>query len=179
MNYKKVIVVDVEATCWRGYPPKGQTNEIIEIGICQLDMETLKPLNKRSILVKPSRSGISEFCTELTTITKDLIDQKGIPLVDACQILEEDFNSKRLVWSSYGEYDRNIFSRNCKDLNVNYPFSKRHLNIKLLFALAKRLSKEVGMKKALELLDLPLEGTHHRGVDDAWNTSKILAYCLK
>ena len=32
--------------------------------------------------------------------------------------------------------------------------------------------KEVGM--ALDKLGLPLEGTHHRGVDDAWNIAKIL-----
>ena len=31
------------------------------------------------------------------------------------------------------------------------------------------------MEQALALLDLPLEGTHHRGVDDAWNTGLILS----
>lgn len=35
------------------------------------------------------------------------------------------------------------------------------------------------MKGALHILDLPLEGTHHRGVDDAKNIAKILYWCLK
>lgn len=179
MKYNQVNVVDVEATCWRGYPPKGQTNEIIEIGICTLDLETLKAAKKRSILVKPSRSKISNFCTELTTLTQKMIDAEGISLRDACLVLEDEYDSKRLVWSSYGDYDRDIFSRNCRMQGVQYPFSKRHINIKLLFALAKRLKKEVGMKKAVKLLDQELEGTHHRGHDDAWNTAKILAYCLR
>jgi len=179
MNYKKVIVVDVEATCWRGYPPKGQTNEIIEVGVCHLNLETLKPEKKRSILVRPSRSRISEFCTELTTLTQEQIDKDGVSLKEACDILEDEYDSRRLVWSSFGDYDKDIFHRNCKMLGIQYPFSKRHINIKLLFALAKRLNKEVGMKKAIKLLDLELEGTHHRGHDDAWNTAKILAFCLR
>lgn len=31
------------------------------------------------------------------------------------------------------------------------------------------------MAQALELLNIPLEGTHHRGGDDAWNIAGILA----
>lgn len=40
------------------------------------------------------------------------------------------------------------------------------------------LPREVGMAQALELLDLPLEGTHHRGDDDAWNIAGILSKLL-
>ena len=28
----RILVVDIEATCWEGNPPPGQTSEIIEIG---------------------------------------------------------------------------------------------------------------------------------------------------
>lgn len=31
----------------------------------------------------------------------------------------------------------------------------------------------VGMERALSMLELPLEGTHHRGIDDAKNIAKI------
>ena len=34
------------------------------------------------------------------------------------------------------------------------------------------------MAEALELLNLPLEGTHHRGEDDAWNITNILSELL-
>ena len=33
--------------------------------------------------------------------------------------------------------------------------------------------------EALRLLQLPLEGTHHRGADDAWNIAAILAELMK
>ncbi|MFY8188443.1 MAG: hypothetical protein ACOVLC_10860 [Flavobacterium sp.] len=41
----------------------------------------------------------------------------------------------------------------------------------------KGLTKKVGRNGALEILQL-LEGTHHRGVDDAKNIAKILYGCL-
>ncbi|MGB3695649.1 MAG: hypothetical protein WA999_23305, partial [Spirulinaceae cyanobacterium] len=61
---------------------------------------------------------------------------------------------------------------------VKYPFGTRHINVKTLLALQRRLAKEVGMAQALEILDLPLQGTHHRGVDDAGNIARILAKLL-
>ena len=36
----KIIVIDLEATCWEGDPPPGQESEIIEIGLCILDVAT-------------------------------------------------------------------------------------------------------------------------------------------
>jgi len=59
-------------------------------------------------------------------------------------------------------------------MNVSYPFSPSHINIKTLFALKMKLSHELGMADALEMLSIPLEGVHHRGVDDARNIAKIL-----
>jgi inhibitor of KinA sporulation pathway (predicted exonuclease) len=35
------------------------------------------------------------------------------------------------------------------------------------------------MKGALNILNIPVEGTHHRGVDDAKNIAKILDVILE
>ena len=51
-----IIVIDLEATCWEGLPPKGQVNEIIEIGICVLDTTTCQVTGNKGILVRPERS---------------------------------------------------------------------------------------------------------------------------
>lgn len=50
--------------------------------------------------------------------------------------------------------------------------------MKILFSELKGISKKVGMNGALEILQIPLEGIHHRGVDDARNIAKILNWCL-
>lgn len=174
----QILVVDVESTCWEGKPPRGQQSDIIEIGLCLLDLTTLQRSGKRSILVRPQRSEISPFCTELTTLKpSDLRD--AVSLAEACGILKQEYASKTRAWASYGDYDRSQFDRNCQDLGVGYPFGKTHLNVKSLFALAGGFTREVGMAEALSRLQLPLEGTHHRGHDDAWNIAHILATLLQ
>lgn len=178
MPFDKIVVVDLEATCWKGYPPKGQTNQIIEVGVCLLDIKTHEITDSRGILVKPTRSEVSEFCTELTTITQEMLDKEGVTLKEACDTLFSEYNSNKRVWASFGDYDRRMFEKDCKSHNLKYPFGKKHINVKTLFALRQKLGKEMGMARGLAYLDIPLEGTHHRGVDDAYNTAKLLASCL-
>lgn len=174
----QLLVIDIEATCWRGAPPVGQENEIIEIGLVPLDLVTGQRLEKRSILVRPERSRVSEFCTELTTLTQEQVDT-GIPFAEACALLREEYRSQERVWASYGDYDRDMFERQCQARGVVYPFGKRHLNIKTLFGLSYTRPREVGLGTALHTMHLPLEGTHHRGDDDAWNIAAILAELLR
>lgn len=177
MALDKIVVVDLEATCWKGHPPKGQISNIIEVGVCLLDISTHEITKKRGILVKPSQSEVSPFCTELTTITQDLLDKEGVSLKEACEILVGEYNSPKRVWASFGNYDKTMFQKDCNLHKLKYPFGKKHVNVKTWFAL-KGKSGEMGMARALKQLELPLEGTHHRGVDDAYNIAKILKYCL-
>ncbi len=170
----RIIVVDVEATCWEGAPPPGEVSEIIEIGICPLDVAAGRPLERRSLLVRPEQSRVSPFCTALTTLTQAQVDA-GMSFGDACAILAEEYGSRDRAWASYGEYDRAQFERQCRAQGIAYPFGPTHLNVKTLVAIALALPREVGMARALALLGLPLEGTHHRGSDDAWNIARILA----
>ncbi|HWM03665.1 MAG TPA: 3'-5' exonuclease [Actinophytocola sp.] len=171
----QVLVIDVESTCWDGPPPEGQRGEIIEIGVCALDVGSLERVGKESILVRPEHSVVSSFCTELTTITAADV-AAGVTFAEACAVLRKEAEGR--VWASYGDYDRRQFERQCADVGVRYPFGIRHLNVKSLFALGRGLTDEVGMDEALRMAGLPLEGTHHRGVDDAWNIAALLARLL-
>jgi inhibitor of KinA sporulation pathway (predicted exonuclease) len=173
----QIIVVDVEATCWDGEPPGGQESEIIEIGICPIDVATGERLEKRGILVKPGKSTVSDFCTTLTTLTREDVE-KGITFKEACSLLQKEYRTKHRVWASYGDYDRRQFERQCLSFHINYPFGATHINVKNLFAVVHRLPHEVGMAEALKISGLPLEGVHHRGEDDAWNIAGILSGLL-
>jgi len=174
----QILVIDIEATCWEGKIPKQQQNEIIEIGICVLDTRlAYKRISSDSILVKPN-SEVSEFCTRLTTLTQADVD-KGVSLKEACAILQTKYHSKQCTWASYGAYDRKQFKKECRNKGIEYPFNKEHINVKQLFTETLHLKRRVGMAGALKILEFPLEGTHHRGIDDAWNIAKILAWLLK
>jgi inhibitor of KinA sporulation pathway (predicted exonuclease) len=174
----KIVVVDIEATCWRGQPPDDQVSEIIEVGVCLLDIASMALSDKRSILVRPVRSRVSAYCTRLTTLTQQQVDQ-GVTFAEACTTLERDYLTRERPWASWGDYDRRIFQEQAKTYDVRYPFSDQHLNVKQLYAEFTRLTRPVGMARALKMSDLVLEGIHHRGDDDAWNIGRLLALLLR
>lgn len=173
-----IIVVDIEATCWENDVDKGdQEQEIIEIGICKLDVETGERVSKESILVKPERSTVSEFCTKLTTLTQKQVDT-GLTFKEACRYIAATYGRNR-IWASYGDYDRRQFERECRSKFVSIPFGPSHINVKSLFSLKHKLSREVGMAGAMSILGQEIVGTHHRGVDDAFNIALILSKTLE
>ena len=174
----RILVIDVESTCWDGEPPVGEESEIIEIGVCSVDVSSLSRIKKHSILVKPDRSFISDFCTELTTLVPEMFTEAGT-LADACKRLKKEFASKDRLWASWGDYDRRQFERCCRTAEVGYPFGVLHLNVKTLFAVSMGLPHEVGLDTACSKLGMEMEGTHHRGDDDAWNIGGVLCELLQ
>jgi inhibitor of KinA sporulation pathway (predicted exonuclease) len=173
-----VLVIDVESTCWDTRPPQGQISEIIEIGICVVDVRSLQRRERRTLMVRPMHSQISPFCTQLTTITADMV-ANAPPLGDAIRIIEQDYNPSERLFAAWGDYDRGQFMRNCELYGLEYPFGPTFLNIKNLFATALGLAKEEGVDAACARVGLPFEGTHHRGGDDAWNIAGLFIWLLE
>ena len=170
-------VIDLEATCWEGQPPPGAVSEVIEIGLAVVDLDARERVSRHRVLVRPARSRVSAFCTELTGITQAEADT-GVSFADACERLVRDHGAAVRPWASWGDYDRHQFVRQCAADRVPYPFGRpaerAHTNAKAVFAEAHGLRRRPGMARALELAGLPLEGRHHRGVDDAWNIAALV-----
>jgi inhibitor of KinA sporulation pathway (predicted exonuclease) len=165
-------VVDVEATCWPGAPPAGQVNEIIQIGVCVVDVVGRTRVGRDDILVRPERSRVGAFCTGLTGLTQERVDG-GVSFAEACALLVERHEAGSRRWASWGEYDRKQFERQCAALGVPYPFGPRHVNVKAAYAEAHG-RRPMGMAQALSHAGLPLEGRHHDGADDAWNIAALV-----
>ncbi|SDM76152.1 3'-5' exonuclease [Actinacidiphila guanduensis] len=168
-------VVDVEATCWDGSPPAGQSSEIIEIGVTVVDIVARMRVSRHRILVRPERSTVSPFCSQLTGLTQTEVDS-GISFEEACRSLAALHATGRRAWASWGDYDRKQFLRQCEATSADYPFGPRHINAKAVFATAFDLPRPVGMARALDMVGLPLEGRHHRGDDDAWNIAALVLH---
>ncbi len=173
----QVLVIDVESTCWEGGPPAGETSEIIEIGLCPVDVASAQRLEKRSILVRPERSDIGRFCSQLTGLVPEMFIGAGT-LADAVRILMDEYDSRDRLWTSWGDYDRKQFERMCRLFGTSYPFGPSHLNIKTLFAVVTGQPRELGLETAYKYLGWKLDGRHHRGHDDAWNIAGILCKLL-
>ncbi|MGW2997571.1 exonuclease domain-containing protein [Streptomyces sp. NPDC001193] len=170
-----VNVVDVEATCWAGSQPAGEVSEIIEIGLTVIDLDAGERLARHRILVRPARSKVSSFCTELTGLTQHEVDQ-GVAFAEACRLLAAEHHAGARPWASWGDYDRHQFTRQCQSTRTAYPFGRHHTNAKAVFTEAYGLRKRPGMAQALQIAGRPLEGRHHRGEDDAWNIAGLVLH---
>lgn len=168
-----INVVDIEATCWAKDEPAKHVSDIIEIGLTTVDLTAGERLAKHKILVKPERSTVSEFCTELTGLTQEEVDS-GVSFAEACDLLATEHKSADRPWASWGDYDRSLFLRQCAAVGVAYPFGETHVNAKAVFGSVHR--GRHGMKTALEVTGLPLEGRHHDGADDSWNIAALVLH---
>ena len=168
------IIFDLEATCWKEKSDKPK--EIIEIGAVKLN-ENLVVVNSFSKFVKPTINPVlSNFCKTLTSIQQKDIDNaqafnEAVASFEKWISPEDD-----ILLISWGYYDKKQILEESSVKNYSGEIIKlleeKHISLKHEFA-KMRKEKPCGMKKALNKLNLPLEGTHHRGIDDAKNIARI------
>lgn len=174
-NFKQYIIFDLEATCWE--EKNNKSKEIIEIGAVKLS-ENLEIVDTFSEFVKATiNPELTEFCKTLTSIKQEDVD-RAKTFNDAIKDFENWIlsSSKDVKLISWGYYDKKQILEESQIKNYSGEIIKlleeKHTSLKHEFA---RIRKErtCGMKKALNKLNLPLKGTHHRGIDDAENIAKI------
>ncbi len=169
MNY---IILDLEASCWKDRSINKQ-NEIIEIGAVKIN-DKGESLEEFCEFIKPKLNPtLSDFCIELTTITQNEIDS-----ADTYDKVIERFKNwinikEPYVLCSWGFYDKKQFEKDCKLHDLQTDWLKNHISLKHQYADIKNLKKPIGMDGALKKEGLELDGTHHRGIDDARNIAKI------
>lgn len=178
MEHRDYLVIDLEATCDNaGAVPKREM-EIIEIGAVLVDRESFEPVREFQTFVRPVRHPrLTAFCQELTSITQEQVDAAP-GFVEALAALRRFMAGEQPLFCSWGAYDRGQFQLDAGYHGVKLPFGPDHLNIKQAFSDALGTNKRFGMAGALRRLGLPLEGTHHRGIDDARNIARILPYAI-
>ena len=175
--HRIITIVDIECTCWPNAPPLDEKADTIEIGVCQFDRFKMEVVNNLSIPIKPSRSKVSEFCTNLTGWTQEKLDSEGVSFQEAIAKLEE-IGVRRGLWCSWGDFDRKFLIEECIEKAVKYPFGPRHLNVKCLYALLKGAKTEIGLERAIKEIGFSFLGNLHSGKDDAHNISRVLNYLL-
>ncbi len=169
MNY---IILDLEATCWKDRNSHKQ-NEIIEIGAVKMNNNG-EALGEFCEFIKPKLNPtLSDFCIELTTITQQEVDS-----ADTFDKVIKRFKKwidieKPYVLCSWGFYDKKQFEKDCELHHLHTGWLKHHISLKHQYGSIKKLRKPIGMGSALKKEKLELDGTHHRGIDDARNIAKI------
>lgn len=169
----RLVVIDYEATCWNAPTDhQKQNQEIIEVGAAFIDCESLEVINELSILVKPSvYPKLDTFCTELTTITQDMVDKAG-NFTEANNVMMSLVKDADL-FTSWGKFDYNILKKCCKLFGARYPFDERHLNMKNFVAHLLGIHPR-GIAKMCVYLALIFQGTQHRALADVKNILEII-----
>jgi 3'-5' exoribonuclease 1 len=180
-KYKYILVVDLEATCCDLQSIPRHQMETIEIGAVMVSTDSLAIVDEFQTFIKPLCHPIlTEFCHQLTSITQSQVDTAPTfpDAIKAWQPWLSKFD--KTIFASWGDYDRKQLQQDSKlhHIDLPYPVSSNHINLKELFSTTQGLNKRYGMAQALNIAQIDLTGTHHRGIDDARNISKLLAFIL-
>ncbi|WP_334073548.1 MULTISPECIES: 3'-5' exonuclease [Paenibacillus] len=168
MNY---IIFDLEATCWEN--ERSKPNEIIEIGAVKLN-EELEMVSEFQTFIKPKlHPQLSDFCKKLTSITQE--DVNAAPGFEQAIFKFREWigKSEPYYLCSWGFYDKSQLKKDCELHRIDTEWLQKHISIKHQHGKMIGLEKGIGMQRALKMFNLPLDGTYHRGIDDAKNISKI------
>ena len=176
---KTLVIFDLEATCWEDR--KFSTPEIIEIGAVRIERNTGTLVEEFDIFVKPRLNPtLSQYCIDLTSIRQEDVDlgYDFVPAMFQFNNWLNKYNDEYIM--SWGYYDKNQILRESTDKNddsssmieLETKLMDRHLNMKNQFAHMYNV-RRCGLAKALNILKLNFEGTHHRGIDDSINMGRI------
>jgi len=175
--YKHYLIVDLEATCCDKKTIPRREMETIEIGAVMADATRLTVVDEFCTFIKPVRHPIlTEFCTELTTITQSDVDSAASYPQAISQFQEWLYPYRDFVFCSWGDYDKSQLEQDSQFHGLPFPIDAPHVNIKALFSEQQGLKKKLGMNGALNMCQLELQGVHHRGIDDARNMARMLPY---
>jgi inhibitor of KinA sporulation pathway (predicted exonuclease) len=186
------VIFDLEATCQDRKTFKGNfENEIIEIGAVfyknHLDANKNRVTTKidefQTFVYPKLNPQLSDFCTDITSITQE--DLKAAPgFFEAVTsfrsaILAAFPEKSDNVWMcSWGFYDQKQLQHDLELHEFPVAWNLNHISLKHQYMAHNLLKKGCGMSNILKRENIPLTGTHHRGIDDARNIGKIYEKCL-
>ena len=175
IKQNRILFVDLELTCWEGEPPSGESPEIIRIAVVEKRTDKI-PREGRStdLMVRPVRSHVSEYCTQLTGITPEDA-RRGRPFTEVCAGLRRDFGSVSTTWAAWGD-DRTVLEEHCIREKCNMPFAGPYIDVGTLWSLITGASSSTGLISALKQAGMEFEGIPHRPLDDALNAARIFDF---
>jgi inhibitor of KinA sporulation pathway (predicted exonuclease) len=162
----RTLAIDFELTCWDGPPPPGQASEIIQIGISEIDNESLSRIRSESWYIRNTLSEVSAECTRITGITPDILRKRGLPLAEAGRIIAKKYGTRNKSWMAWGS-DKEAIERDYAAKNVTPFLSNAFFNVGLLYSMVLNDGRSIGLSEAAERFDITFEGRPHDAGADA------------
>ncbi|KAM4657302.1 ERI1 exoribonuclease 2 [Amazona ochrocephala] len=188
-----LIVIDFEATCWRDAGRRAP--EVVEFPAVLLNTSTGEIESEFHTYVQPQEHPIlSEFCTELTGITQNQVDE-GVPLsiclsqflkwikkiqmekkiVFGADILRNSTSeAKACTFVTWTDWDLGVcLHYECKRKQLRKPdILNSWIDLKATYRVFYN-RKPKGLNGALQDLGIAFTGREHSGLDDSRNTARL------
>ncbi|KAG0738565.1 hypothetical protein G6F57_003357 [Rhizopus arrhizus] len=131
--FDRLIVLHVEATCDENTTNPAavqvtkENSEIIELSFVVLDAHNLKVLHKKQIYVKPERTTLTPFCTEVTGIQWSSLENAGTlkgAIDELDQYIQQNIEEekKSFCFVTHGGWVLRIqLPRESRDKNIELP----------------------------------------------------------
>lgn len=179
---EKCIVLDLEmCRIGKEYRKKEfpHQHEIIQIGAVKMNEEG-QIIDTFSIYVHPIYGRVDHFIQELTGISEKMLTYAP-EIQDALQLLMDwtgpDYQ-KVYTWSASdrSQLFHEIDSKHIHLTNLKTFMQKDHwIDYQKIFGKRYKFSWAMSLKQALEMTGIETEGHEHNGLDDAYNTAKLIS----
>ncbi|CAG8529749.1 6179_t:CDS:2 [Diversispora eburnea] len=190
-----LVVIDFEATCDENEAAQAsqvtkETAEIIEFAWVIVDTNTLEVVDQHTQYVKPVNTPLTTFCTTLTNITWDKLEQAGT-LENAITNLDNYIKSriisqnKTFCFCTHGAWDLRIqMPREARDKHIELPSYLAHCRMFDLKQEFQRwqvhhpdvILKSHSLNEMCAAFDLQVAGQIHTGLGDSLTMVNIVRY---
>lgn len=172
-------VIDLELTCYPdGIFPPGETREIIEVGLCEVDLHTLTIRKTHSFPVIPTSSNVSPYCTELTGWTMSALKKQGFTFQKVLKLLAKHGARNRLLVTDADD-ELACIQEQCRRLGLESPFGETSFNVATLYNLLKQPPRNLPLDEMLASFGMTFEGRAHRASVDATNIARLFVALTK
>lgn len=165
----------------------GTTNRIIEVGVAFGSPVRPEEITRYNWYLNPEEK-ITEFITQLTGITDEVIQTKSV----SHETVAEELGALILTWQCFpnpvvwggGEgNDATELKDEFRERNIDFPFfGRRVIDVKTLYAfnqITQGKSPSGGLRKSMISYGLTFDGTPHRADIDAFNTLRFFFHFLE
>jgi inhibitor of KinA sporulation pathway (predicted exonuclease) len=170
MNF---LILDLEATCWQGND-MNRRQEIIELAAFHVNGFGDIKGQFQSFVRPTDHPRLSAYCLDLTGIRQEQVDKarRFDAFIHTFQDWLDTIDHPQLL-CTWGAMDRPLIRAECQRHDIDPDFLPPGINLKAQYTSLNRLPKEPGLVKALEDAGIAFEGSQHRALDDAYNTTLL------
>ncbi|EGR2227521.1 3'-5' exonuclease [Vibrio parahaemolyticus] len=171
---ENLAVIDFEMTCC---DENEIESEIIEFGVCIINLKSGQTIHEYSTLVKPVLNPtLTTFCEKLTGITNKDVELEGVSFDAALKEFQsklEQHNVKSFIQWGCGDMRQLKKDHDLHNLDKSFVESLNVVDLKKPFSQSFGCRYRIGLKKAINIAGIERTSKAHRALPDAIETAKL------